>query len=54
MLLKEEEVVVTTILVMVGQTASPGNLAQELMTTMAMEVLVVGLMYQPFQWDISL
>ena len=43
-----------TILEMVGQMASPGNLAQELMTTMAMEVLVAALMSQPFQWDISL
>ena len=54
-MLKVEEVVVTHILVMVGQMESQVNMAQEaLVATMAEEVLVAGLMSQPFQWNISL
>ena len=49
-ILKVEEVVVTHILVMVGQMESQVNMAQEvLVVTMAEEVLVAGLMSQPFQ-----
>ena len=49
-MLKVEEVVVTHILVMVGQMESQVNMAQEvLVATMAEEVLVAGLMSQPFQ-----
>ena len=49
-ILKVEEVVVTHILVMVGQMESQVNMAQEaLVATMAEEVLVAGLMSQPFQ-----
>ena len=54
-ILKVEEVVVTNILVMVGQMASPVSLARDnLAATTAMLALVVDLMSQPFPWNISL